>query len=410
MVLRILRSPLGIGVVALVLFAGAVVFGLNATHGMPLVPRKEVRVAFADLSGLDVGDDVRVAGARVGYVSKLSLVNGQPVATLELDNPDTKLYEDAIAARVTDRSSLGQKFVELDPGTPQTGPLRGDGIIPVSQTVKSEDIGQLLDAFDARTRAATSTTLTQLGGGLIGHGEGLRALEKSAAQILRNTATVSGAVADQNGAPLAAMLSSADQLSSRLKTRQADLARLIDQFSGTVRAFNVDSGIQVDQALQKAPAALTSLNAALSAINTPLSNTAVAMSGLRQGASALGQATPNLRGFLRDATSPLIKVPGVARLAVPGVTSLTTVVGDARPLSIQLVKTAAKAAPLAGVLGSYAWDIANFYTPAQGALAHGDAAGNWLRILLLPGAESIASPLATVPRDPYQPPRYGASR
>ncbi|MGN6721934.1 MAG: MlaD family protein [Marmoricola sp.] len=407
--LRSLRSPFGIGIAAVVLFAGSVVFGLNATHGMPLVPRKEVRVAFTDLSGLDVGDDVRTAGARVGYVADLSLVNGQPVATLKLDNPNTKLYEDAIAARVTDRSSLGQKFVELDPGTPKTGPLRGNGIIPASQTVKSEDIGQLFDSFDPRTRAATSNFLTQFGGGLIGHGPGLHALAKNGAQILKDTSTVSGAIANENGAPLESMLASADQLSSRLKTRQADLAKLIDQFAGTVKGFNVDDGSQVDQTLAKAPGALTSINAALAAINTPLSDTAAAMSTLRPGASALGQATPDLRGFLRDATSPLQKVPGVSQVAIPGVGSLTTVVSDARPLSLQLIKTGAKAAPLAGVLGSYAWDIANFYTDAQGALARGDSAGNWLRILLLPGAESIATPIPTVPRDPYQPPKHGGS-
>ncbi|HWU32109.1 MAG TPA: MlaD family protein, partial [Marmoricola sp.] len=289
--LSALRSPLGVGIVALVLFAGAVVFGLNATHGMPLVPRKEVRVAFADVSGLDVGDDVRIAGARVGYVSKLSLVDGQAVATLKLDDPNTKLYEDAIAARVTDRSSLGQKFIELNPGSPKTGPLRGNGIIPASQTIKSEDIGQLFDAFDPKTRSDASTTLTQLGGGMIGHGEGLRALDKNAAQILKNTATVSGAIAAEQGTPLASMLATADQLSSNLRTRQTDLSRLIDQFSGTVKAFNVDAGTQVDHALQKAPGALNSLNGALSSINTPLSNTASAMTTLRAGASSLGLAT-----------------------------------------------------------------------------------------------------------------------
>lgn len=407
---QVLRSPFAIGVIAVVLFAGAVVFGLNATHGMPLVPRKQVRVAFTNLSGLDVGDDVRIAGARVGYVSHLTLVNGQPVATLELDNPNTKLYEDAVAARVTDRSSLGQKFVELDPGTPKTGPLRGDGIIPASQTLAAQDIGQLLDSFDPQTRAATTQFLSQLGGGFIGHGDDLHALAQNGAQILRNTATVSGAIANENGAPLRSMLAAADQISSQLKTRQADLAALVQQFAGTVQAFDVDAASQVDQSLAKAPSALTSLNSALSDINTPLLNTANAMTNLRNGASSLGQATPDLRAFLRDAVSPLDKVPGVSQVAVPGVGSLTTVVSNAEPLSIQSIKTAAKASPVAGVLGSYAWDIQNFYTPAAGALAQGDSAGNWLRILLLPGAESVATSIPTVARAPYQPPSQGGSR
>ena len=87
-----LRSPLGIGTAVLVLFGGAVVFGLNATHGMPLAERREVRVEFDDLSGLNTGDDVRIAGNRVGYVDELLLEDGRAIAVLKLDDPDTKLY------------------------------------------------------------------------------------------------------------------------------------------------------------------------------------------------------------------------------------------------------------------------------------------------------------------------------
>lgn len=399
-----IRQPFGIGVVALVLFGGAVVFGLNATHGMPLVERKTVKVAFSDLSGLNTGDDVRIAGARVGYVDEIKLEDDQAVAVLKIDDPDTELYQTAEAARVTDRSGLGQKFINLDPGDPSTGALRAGDTIPVSQTTRTENLSGLLDVFDEKTREATSVSLGNLGGGMLGHGDGLQDLVSNSPGILDDTATVSNAFAADGGVPLENMLTSADRLSSRLAGRHEELAALIDETATTIDGFAADDGRQVDASLEKAPATLTTAKSALDSLNGPLGDTAVAMRTLRPGASALGQATPDLRAFLREGTGPLQKVPAVSEKAVPGVGSLTDVFVDLRPLSRQLVKTGDASAPLASVLGRFAWDIANFHTGAAGSLAQGDSAGHWLRILLLPGEESVAGTSSTVNRDPYPEP------
>lgn len=399
-----IRRPFGIGTMVLVLFGGAVVFGLNSTHGMPLVERRVVEVAFEDLSGLNTGDDVRIAGSRVGYVDELKLEDGGAVAVLKLDDPDTELYENAHAAKVSDRSGLGQKFVNLDPGAPSSGPLRGDEPIPAQQTVRSEDLNQLLDVFDEETRTAASTSLRELGGGMIGHGDDLHVFARHARPILRDTGAVSRALAADGGAPLEDLLASADLLSSRLNTRDGELAALVDQLATTVDAFAVDSGDPVRESLDRAPRTLDVAHTALQELDRPLVDTALAMRRLRPGASALGHATPDLRAFLRESVRPLGKVPGVNDHAEPGVEALGDLVADARPLVGQLVRTGASASPFVGVLGGYAYDIADFYTNASGSLAQGDSAGHWLRILLLPAAESLGAP-GSVQRDPYPAPR-----
>ncbi|KRB72740.1 hypothetical protein ASE01_22095 [Nocardioides sp. Root190] len=398
-----LRSPLGIGTAVLVLFGGAVVFGLNSTHGMPLAERREVLVAFEDLSGLNTGDDVRIAGNRVGYVEDLRLEDGQAVAVLKLDDPDTELYENAQAARISDRSGLGQKFVTLDPGDPSTGALRSDAIIPADQTVKTEDINELLDTFDEATRAEAATALQNLGGGMIGHSEDLHAVTRNAPEILRSTGEVSRALAAGKGAPLEDLLLSADRLSGRLATRDEELAALIDEMAVTVDAFAADDGNQVRASLDQAPDTLDAAHSALTGLDTPLADLAVAMRQVRPGATALGRSTPDLRAFLREAVTPLAKMPDVNKDAETGVVALDRLVGDARPLAQQLLKTASSAAPLASVLGDYAEDIAYFHTNASGALGRGDSAGHWLRILLLPGVESVGLPGAAT-RDPYPAP------
>jgi len=398
------NKPFLVGVVLLVLFGAAVFFGLNATHGMPLVERKEVKVGFADLSGLNVGDDVRISSTRVGYVDAIELEDDHAVAVLKLDDPDTKLYENARAARVSDRSGLGQKFVNLDPGSPDTGPLRDGSTIPAEQTVRTEDVNQFLDVFDRRTRKGASTSLRNLGGGLVGHGEDLRSLAHTSPRLLEDTGEVSKSLAVDDGVPLAGMLASADRLSARMAERSGELAALTEQMGTTVDAFGADGGERLDESLARAPRTLGTARTALASLDAPLEDTAVAMRRLRPGARALGQATPDLRGLLREGVRPLRKVPPVSKEAVPGVTSLATLVDDARPLSRQLVGTGRSAAPFAGVLGDYSNDIVAYYRGAAETLSHGDSAGHWLRILLLPGAESVAGSPAPVARDPYQPP------
>jgi len=399
-----LRRPFGVGTVVLVLFGGAVVFGLNATHGMPLVERRMVKVAFEDLSGLNTGDDVRIAGSRVGYVDELKLEDGQAVAVLKLDDPDTELYQNASAARVADRSGLGQKFVNLDPGDPSTGEIRSEAVIPARESIRSEDLSQLLDVFDEKTRTEASVQLRNLGGGMLGHGPDLHAFVRNAEGLLQDTGTVSEALAADGVVPLEDLLQSADVLSSRVATRHHELAALVDQFATTVDAFAVDSGKPVGESLDRAPRTLAAARTALRSLNQPLADTAVAMRRLRPGATALGHSVPDLRGFLREAVGPLDKVPAVNEEADPGVESLGRLVEDARPLVSQLVTTGRSSSPFMSVLGDYAFDIANFYTDASAALSHRDSAGHWLRIMLLPGTESVAGVPGAAQRDPYPEP------
>lgn len=401
------RRAFVVGVVLLVLFGGAVLFALNATHGMPLVERKVVKVAFDDLNGLNVGDDVRVASSRVGFVSEIEMEDGRAVAVLKLDDPDTQLYENARAARVTDRSGLGQKFVNLDPGDPTTGELRDGSTIPADQTVAAEDVNELLDVFDPATRESSSTVLRNFGGGMLGHGDGLQKFARRGPGILSGTGDVAEALATDGGVPLAHLLTSGTRLSERLSARSGEIAALTEQLASTVEGFGVDDGGRVRESLALAPSTLDDARSALETLDRPLADTSVAMRRLRTGAGALGDVTPRLRTLLRDAVPPLTKVPPVNKDATPAARSLTGLVADARPLVRQLVDTGRSAGPLAGVLGAYAPDIATYYKWSGETLSRGDSAGNWLRILLLPGPESVAGYGGPVPRDPYQAPLEG---
>lgn len=406
--MKALRSPFGMGVALLALFVAAIIFGLNAVHGMPLAKRAEVKVAFDDLSGLNNGDDVRIAGKRVGYIHDLRIEDDQAIAVIKLDDPDTKLYEDATAARVSDRSGLGQKFINLNPGEESTGPLRDDSTIPASETVKAEDINVLLDVFDEKTRQNAQTSLRNLGGGMIGKAEDMQAFAKEAPGILRNTGTVSGALSADQGAPLGDLLESADRISARMAMRDKELAALVDEMAVTVDAFGVDEGNQVRASLDLAPDTLDAAHSALQTLDAPLQDLAVAMREIRPGATALGETTPEFRALMREAVDPLEKVPGVNKVAKPGVKALDRVVTDARPLAHQSTKAGTNGAPLATEFGRYSAYVTEYYRRAASVLSYSDNGGNAFRFLVVPGlADTLAGGItsAGLDRQPY--PRPG---
>ena len=77
---------------------------------------KEVKAVFDSVAGLDNKSSVRVAGVRVGKVKNIDLrSDGKAEVTLEVDS-DVNLHRNAVA-RVANLGLLGEKYVELDPGT-----------------------------------------------------------------------------------------------------------------------------------------------------------------------------------------------------------------------------------------------------------------------------------------------------
>jgi phospholipid/cholesterol/gamma-HCH transport system substrate-binding protein len=382
-------------------FVLAIIFGLNATHGSPLRERATVTADFDDVSGLFVGDDVRTASVRVGFVKEVRLKDGHAFVVLKLDDPDTKVYANATAG-VIDRSGLGQKFVNLDPGSPSSGALNGP--IPMAQTVRAQDINGLFNTFDDKTRAAAGSTLREFGGGMEGHAQDLNDLLHSAPGILANSGTVSDTLAENNGSSLVGMLQSADTISARFRGRQQHVADVIDQLGTTFDAFAVDNGQPLEDTIAKGPETLKETRQALDDLRKPLKHTASAMKDLRPGAKALGKAMPDLRGFMKEAVDPLEKVPGVSKDAVPALESLTDLTREnLRPLARQLVKTGDGAAPPVKIFGQYVPEIVRYFDNGRKALNNENQNGKYTRILVIPSDESVGGKPAVVKinRNPY---------
>ncbi len=102
---------------------------------------------FTDVSGLHSGDDVRMAGVRVGRVKSVELDGVNAAVTFEVQH-DQVLYGNT-SASITYQNLIGQRYVGLSLGNyGDPSVLRPGGRIPLAHTEPSFDISKLLNGFE----------------------------------------------------------------------------------------------------------------------------------------------------------------------------------------------------------------------------------------------------------------------
>ncbi|SNR88672.1 phospholipid/cholesterol/gamma-HCH transport system substrate-binding protein [Haloechinothrix alba] len=405
------RGSLALGTVAILLLVGSAFFAVNAQHGMPGTTELSVRAAFSDVGSLRVGDDVRISGVRVGRVAGVELGDERALVDLALTDVDTVYRNaEAVTASVGARSALGQRYVSLNPGTPEAGELGEDEVLEAAETAGAQELTGLFDVFDEPTRDALGSSLREVGGGMAGHSTDVHDALQALPEALPDIAAISRALTADGGSDTVAMLSAADSLSARFAENHRQLADLTSQLDETLASMAVDKGQPLARTLERAPGTMREARTALSSLDGPLADTESAMAALRPGATALAEATPDVRGVLRESRQPLGTLPGVAEQAEPAVEDLTGVFADARPVAPQLTSAVSDLRDPLQVLEPYAPQIPGFFSSLSRLLSDGDQNGNWLRFALV-GATETATGTAdwlsedpTVARDPYPAP------
>jgi phospholipid/cholesterol/gamma-HCH transport system substrate-binding protein len=96
---------------------------------------------FKNVGGLSVGSDVRVAGVKVGRVKEITF-EGNKVKVVLTVAEGVPIYKNAVA-KIESLGLLGDKYVEINPGSPQAGRLPPGSAI--TYTVQPADMGKMMD-------------------------------------------------------------------------------------------------------------------------------------------------------------------------------------------------------------------------------------------------------------------------
>lgn len=208
-----------------------------------------VNADFPDSGGIFTGAEVTYDGVTVGRVGDLTLLPDGVRVPLEIKNcQDPEIPVDTIAA-VSDRSAVGEQYVDLRPQK-DGGPYLDDGatlpmnrnVLPVPTQVLLTNLDRLVTSVDT---SDLSTVVSELGQAFGGRGPALQALldqgaalQKTATDNLTSTIDLikqsKGVLQTQIdvGSDLASWAHSLNLLSDTLKNSDTDLRALLDQGPG----------------------------------------------------------------------------------------------------------------------------------------------------------------------------------
>jgi len=169
-------SPVLVGAVTVLVTIVAVFLSYNANSGLPFVPTYDLKANLPNAAQLVKGFEVRIGGARVGIIDKIEPKQREDGTTyaqlsLKLDKDIEPLPADSTMT-VRPRSSLGLKYLEIQPGSGRAG-FKPGAVIPISQANKIVELDDFLNMFDTKARLGTRMQIQGLGNGFAGRGQDL---------------------------------------------------------------------------------------------------------------------------------------------------------------------------------------------------------------------------------------------
>ncbi|HEY1633448.1 MAG TPA: MlaD family protein [Acidimicrobiales bacterium] len=209
------------------------------------------RANLPDVTGLFPTDDVKVAGVKVGQVSKVTTDHGHAVVTFSVDKTTPLRSSTQVGLRY--RNVLGEKYLYVYPGS--TGPMmRSGSTIPLNQAVSDADIDAFLNALGPFVRAinpqegnlfvqamvsaleGNQDQVTQLLGNTATVSDTLGNLNQQVGAVIDNFNTVLTALAQRSG-DLGALVNNLNALSQSLVARNSDLDTAVVEFSQLAAQF-----------------------------------------------------------------------------------------------------------------------------------------------------------------------------
>jgi virulence factor Mce-like protein len=175
----IVASPVLVGAVTTLIVLVAVFLAYNANNGLPFVPTYDLWAQLPNGANLVKGNEVRVGGFRVGVVDKIvpqydpALKKTVARIHMKLDKSVQPLAKDTTLI-VRQRSALGLKYVQLNPGREQANYRAGD-TIPLKFAGNPVEVDDVFSTFDKPTRAASQASLKGFGDAFAGRGQSLNA-------------------------------------------------------------------------------------------------------------------------------------------------------------------------------------------------------------------------------------------
>ncbi|MGV0852362.1 MCE family protein [Mycolicibacterium phlei] len=188
---------------------------------------------FTDVFGLREGDDVRMAGVRVGRVERIEL-QGKHAKVDFVVQSDQQILGNTVAS-VTYQNIVGQRYLGLSLGSiGEPRPLPPGSTIPVEQTDPSFDVGTLLNGYEPLFSVLDPKHADNLTKGVI---QSLQGDEGSITALVDQTAELTDAFAGKDE-ELGGVITDLNAVVANLARHNDDLDHIVEEARNVVTTFD----------------------------------------------------------------------------------------------------------------------------------------------------------------------------
>jgi phospholipid/cholesterol/gamma-HCH transport system substrate-binding protein len=357
-----------VGVVALLFFG----LGSGGSGGS-----YEVRGIFDNGGFLVPGEEVRIAGARVGSVASAEVTRpgdwvnrdhsadpGKAAVVLKIDDAGFQDFRQDASCLIRPQSLLGEKYVDCQPTQPRAPgstppppldvipdgqPGAGERFLPLQNNGKEVDLDLINNIMREPFADRFRLILNDLGAGLAARGKDLQAIVARADPALRQTDRVLAELARQNHELSRLAVNGDTDLAPLVRERQ-HLSGFINN-ANTAAQATAERSQALEAGFQRFPAALRQLRLTMSKLRDFSQQATPVFAEFGAGAPAITRATKALGPFASAATpaltslgtaaqqsqqpivnsDPLLRqVRNLAQTADPGAKSLTSLLTSLR--------------------------------------------------------------------------------
>jgi ABC-type transporter Mla subunit MlaD len=305
----------------LVAASALLVFGTGASDGGGSY---RVRAIFMNAFSVIHGEDVKIAGVKVGKVESLDVTPDHKAAVvLRIDKPGFDDFRADAECTIRPQSLIGEKFVECTPTQPRpenaqkapplrkiaSGPGKGQYLLPVDRTSKPVDLDLVNNTLRLPFRERLGIILNELGTGLAGRGGDLRQAITNADPALKETDKVLAILAGQNRV-LANLARDSDTILAPLARDRAKVADFVTQANATAQA-TAERSTALEQNIAKLPAFLRELKPTMQRLGGLSDQMTPVLTDLGKQAPAINRFVEQLGPF-SQASIPAFQSLGAA--------------------------------------------------------------------------------------------------
>jgi phospholipid/cholesterol/gamma-HCH transport system substrate-binding protein len=333
------------GVAAACLAAALVALALLAISAGGNNGNYEVRAIFDDAGNIIPGEQVKIAGVKVGKVTSVTPTpQAKAAVVLDISNDGFKEFREDASCEIRPQALIGEKYVDClptqprVPGTPLPAALKkipsgegeGEYLLPVKNNSSPVDVDLLGDINRLPERERLTIILNELGAGLASRGSDLHEVIQRANPALREFDRVLSILQSQNAVLNKLAVTSDKALGPFARVRQ-QFADFLAQSNTVAQASAAQRGA-LARNLQLFPPFLRQLVPAMQRLEKFADQTLPTFTNLNKAAPSISQAFVSLPGFSKSSEKFFVNFGQTAKRSGPALTSSKKLLGELKAL------------------------------------------------------------------------------